>query len=380
MPNAKVKPELLLWALKRSGKSLEQLEGRLPKLGSWLKKESSPTFKQLELFSRATFVPIGYLFLERPPLESIPVPDFRTMASRRARDPSANLLDAIYLCQLRQEWYREHQLDQGEDSLSFVGSVSPTQDPVKVAAGMRADLKFDVSDRKNLGTLDKALRRFVELAEGIGVLVMIAGVVGSNTKRKLDPEEFRGFALVDKFAPVVFVNGADTKAAQIFTLAHELVHVWIGRSALSDVDLVERSGLKVERWCNQVAAELLVPSEILLQLFDETTELHAELRRLAHEFKVSTLVILRRLSDVGAIERDVMWRTYQKELARLTPHKTRSGGNFYATLPVKVSKRFARTLIASTIEGETLYNDAYKMLGISKTEAFARLATQLGVL
>lgn len=371
---------LLGWAKARSRLDESSLIRRFPRLDEWEQGQTRPTLKQLEDFARATHTPIGYLFLAEPPDEAVPIPDYRTIANAAVGRPSADLLDTIFHCQQRQEWYRSFARVNQEEPVAFVASLSRATPVSEAAAGMRATLQFDIQDRGT--TFTEALRRLAEVAEGHGVLVMVNGIVGTNTHRKLNPREFRGFALVDPLAPLVFVNGADTKAAQIFTLAHELAHLWLGQSALSDADLMARPTINAERWCNQVAAEFLLPLADLTQEFDDRADLTDELDRLARRFKVSTLVVLRRVHDAGHLGWDAYRAAYRDELERVLAilgERADSGGNFYNTQPVRVSKRFARALISSTLEGETLYTEAFEMLGFKKLSTFKELAERLGV-
>jgi Zn-dependent peptidase ImmA (M78 family) len=173
------------------------------------------------------------------------------------------MLDTIYLCQDRQEWYRGHATAHGYGPVDFVGTATTGDRPALVADRIRSLLSFDVVDRGVFDSWEDALRRLIDRIEGIGVLVMVSGIVGTNTRRVLRPEEFRGFALADPMAPLIFINGSDTKAAQIFTMIHELAHIWLGESALSDAAMTARQGQEAELWCNQVAAEELVPQAVL---------------------------------------------------------------------------------------------------------------------
>ncbi len=293
--------------------------------------------------------------------------------------PSPDLLDTIYVCQQRQEWYRDFARSIGDRPLAFVGSANVTSDVEAIAEDIRSALKFDIEERRQMPTWTDALRRFIDQADALGVLVMVSGVVGNNNRRKLDPEEFRGFALCDPHAPLVFINGADTKAAQMFTLAHELAHLWLGESALSDVELVSGVSNSIEKWCNQVAAEILVPLVTLRQEYQPGGAQQEEVNRLARRFKVSTLVILRRLHDIGVLAQEEFGNAFEAEVQKLRGVSKRSGGDFYLTQAVRVSKRFARALVVSTLEGQTLHRDAFRLLGLSKLETFRELGRSLGV-
>lgn len=386
-----VKPQLLRWARERSRLDSGMLAHRFPKLAQWENEQSRPTLKQLEEFARATHTPFGFLFLPEPPVEPSPIPDFRTIANRPVARPSPDLLDTIYLCQQRQEWYRDFAVSVGERPLPFAGYASRDSGIGATADEIRRILHFDLDERRQCPTSTDALRRLMEQIDAAGVLVMVNGVVGSNTHRKLDPDEFRGFALADDLAPVIFVNGSDSKSGQMFTLAHELAHIWLGQSALTDAEPstvpegAQSEGKEdhireTEDWCNRVAAELLVPLTAFRNSLRAREDLPNALNRLAREYKVSTLVVLRRMYDAGALTRDAMWRAYAAELQRLREiERAGGGGDFYRTLGVRTGQRFARALVASTVGGETLYRDALHLLGFSRLSAFDELARRLEI-
>jgi Zn-dependent peptidase ImmA (M78 family) len=367
-----VRPEMIRWARERAGRSLESLQGRFPRIDRWESGELAPTLKQLEAFSSAVWVPVGYLFLDAPPREDVPIPDFRS-GRARAEMPSPNLLDTVYMCQARQAWYADWARTSGEPPKAFVGSLTTETPVIQAAAAIRERLGFDLEARRRCPTWTDALRQFIAHADELGILVMVSGVVHNNTHRKLDPAEFRGFAIADSLAPLVFINGADSKAAQMFTLAHELSHIWLGRTALSDPDMRTPVEGGVESWCNRVAAELLVPMAVLREELRPDAPVSGDIGRLAQRFKVSTLVILRSMHDAGALSRARFHREYEAELGRIASRPKTSGGDFYLTQPVRASRRFVSALVESTLEGRTLYRDALRMLGMSNVETFHEL-------
>ena len=383
MSRVPVNPELLRWARERSGMAQDDLAAKFNKLPEWEDGDTQPTLKQVEAFARAVHVPIGYLFLSEPPEEVVPIPDFRTFAGQAITRPSPNLLDTIYTCQERQSWYRDFARVTQQPEIGFVGSATVDTPPETTAARVHEVLGFDLVARRECPTWTDALRLFIRQAEDAGVLVMVSGVVRSNNHRRLDPAEFRGFALSDPFAPLIFVNGADSKAAQMFTLAHELAHLWLGASALSDCEAALRPGLRREEvWCNAVAAELLVPLAALRAELQGDEALPQALSRLARAFKVSTLVILRRLLDANWLDRgrfDAAW-VQEIEHVRSLPQRNGGGGDFYRTTLSRVGRRFARALVVSTLEGQTLYRDAFRMLGVSKIGTFNELGREVGMM
>ena len=381
MIRANVKPSLITWARERAGLESADLAHRFPKLEAWEAGETLPTLKQVEDFAHAVHVPVGYLFLPAPPDELLPIPDFRTMtmAGQPVRRASPDLLNTIYMAQERQDWYREFALMTREPEAGFVGSLTTNTPVPKAAAAIAEVLGFDLGARTDCPTWEEALRLLIGQAERVGVLVMVSGVVLSNNRRRLDPQEFQGFALIDDRAPLVFINVADTKADPMFTLAYELAHLWLGVSALSSADAAPVNGHQEEEvWCNAVAMELLAPLAVVRAELLPGEELDETLKRLARWFKVSTLAILRRLLDAGVLDRAGFEAAWQAELNRLAPFAL-GGGNFYRTTLFRVSRRFARALVASTLEGQTLYRDAFRMLGVTNSETFNKIGRKVGV-
>src|SRR5688572_7588630 len=124
MMRVDIKPELLTWARERAGLETVDLTHRFPKLAAWEKGTARPTLKQVENFAKATHAPVGFLFFEEPPVEKIPIPDLRTIRNRPIVRPSPDLLDMLYVCQQRQEWYRDFARAERVSALPFVGSAT----------------------------------------------------------------------------------------------------------------------------------------------------------------------------------------------------------------------------------------------------------------
>jgi Zn-dependent peptidase ImmA (M78 family) len=377
-----VNPTMLIWARERSGLDMHVLFARFPKLADWEAGAILPTLRQLEQYAHAVHVPIGYLFLPVPPNESLPIADYRTQSDRDTMRPSPDLLETVYLCQQRQDWFREYARQHGLPDPGFVGSIQPHGDVFSAAAAIRSALDLTIEDRAALPTWTDALRQMMVRAEELGVLVMASSIVGSNSHRKLSVAEFRGFALADSSAPLVFINAADSKAAQMFTLAHELVHVWVGESGVFDVTAGRVPRLHTERWCNAVAAEILAPVAAVNAEYRSHEQVTVELQRLARMFKVSTLVVLRRLHDAGRIDEQTLWTLHEVEVTRfraVQPGES-GGGDFYRTLGMRTGKRFARAMLSSTLEGHTLFQDAFRMLGVRSPRTIYQAARELGVM
>jgi Zn-dependent peptidase ImmA (M78 family) len=370
MNRVAIQPRMIAWARERSGLDVAVLMRRFPAYEAWERGEKQPTFNQLEDLAKKTLTPLGYFFLDEPPEEKLPVPDFRTFENRPLRRASPNLLETIYTMQRRQEWMREYLAGLGAAPLEFVGWATDRTSALTVARAIRETLGLGDGWAQEHATWEAALIGLRRTIEAAGVLVIVNGVVGNNNRRKLDPGEFRGFVLCDRLAPLIFVNGADFKSAQMFTLAHELAHLWLGEDGIFNLPELQPGHNETERHCNAIAAEVLVPEEELRRYWPAASRSVSPVKSVARNFKVSPLVASRRMLDAGLISRDAyirFLREHEKDEARkaVTAKARSGGGDFYLTQENRVGRRFGRAVSQAAREGTLLMRDAYRLTGLS---------------
>jgi Zn-dependent peptidase ImmA (M78 family)/DNA-binding XRE family transcriptional regulator len=380
--NIKLQPVVLRWVRERAGLSRTALADKLDvssdRVEGW-ERSGEITFSLAEKIAQKTHVPFGSLFLSEPVAEELPIPDLRTLGGASVQRPSPDLLNCIEESQIRQDWYREYLISEGEQPLDFVGSISLNTPQDIAAKRIREKIGFQSELRIRAETWEKALLLQMEQIEESGVLVMRNSVVGANTRRPLPVAEFRGFALADDYAPLVFVNGADGKAAQMFTLAHELVHIWIGESGVSNLRQTFASGGGIERFCNAVAAKVLLQDEEVKEFWPQARNRESPWEWLGKRFKLSSLVVLRRLLDLRIISRPLFERAYRQQeekFAQIAAKTSQKGGDYYSAQRYRVGARLARAVIESTSEGRTPFREALNLLGMKKAQTFERFAKE----
>src|SRR5690606_25367800 len=228
---------------------------------------------------------------------------------------SPNVYDTILELTRRQEWLREYLIQLDTKPLDYVGKFNQDTPIEQVVQDLRDQLGLRAGWTLAFATWEETLTQLIDTIERIGIIVVQNGVVGNNTRRTIPVEECRGFVLVDEYVPFLFVNNTDAKAAQLFTLVHELVHVWLGKSAGFNQDRLLPADDPTELLCDQVAAEFLVPAHLLSDVWTGI----ADIRMLATRFKVSPIVIARRALDLGLLVRAAFFNFYNQymEAARL---------------------------------------------------------------
>ena len=368
MTTISIATDVFRWARERAGLSDENLAKKMhakpEKIHAWETGQEYPNFQQAQKLASAFGIPFGYLFLSQPPQITIPIADFRSLPGKEQDFLSPDLQDILDDALRKRDWYAEWRKGEGFEALEFVGKYSIRSQPLDIIQDMRRVLDIAPDFAIRLRTWDEHLRRFVQKVEAAGILVLQSGIVANNTRRKLSVSEFRGFALADDFAPLIFINSQDSIAARIFTLAHELGHLWTGTSGISNPEITPDSGetQEVEKFCNQIAAEFLVPHEDLSKKWQSYRDAFDNAQDLAGYFRVSTQVILRRSYDLGFISNDQFHQAYQITLKAVKKTRTGSGGDFYNALFSRNSRRFTRELLSAVYSGHLSFLDGARLL------------------
>lgn len=376
-----LQPEVLRWARERAGFERPELARKLnvspERVLEW-ERNGKISVAQADRLAQRTHTALGFLYLAEPPEERLPIPDFRTRDD--APPPSSDLLETIYLMQRRQAWMRDELIEGGAEPLDFIGAYGTDTHPRQVGTAMRDALQLTENWAEELGTWSDALRHLRHSVDAAGVLVSFSGVVGNNAYRKLDPDEFQGFALVDEYAPLVFVNSADFMAAQMFTLAHELAHLFIAQSGISNLEDLQPPSDEIEQFCNKAAAEFLIPEEELRAFWLSARRTNDPYQTIARKFKVSSLVAARRALDLDLIDRDEFFRFYNQRVDgwRSEQQRQGSGGHFWNTQKWRIGPRFASAIVRAVGEGRLPYREAYNLTGL-KGEAFENMPKKMEI-
>jgi Zn-dependent peptidase ImmA (M78 family)/DNA-binding XRE family transcriptional regulator len=372
---------VLEWARKRARISFDEIAARLHKtpdtIEKWESGDGQPTFRQAQSLANILQIPFGYLFLSSPPPEPIDLPDFRTIQNLEFATPTAEFINLLYDVLAKQSWYRATQEHLGAEELPFVGQFTIDTDATEIAADITKHLEITAKLRESASTWEAFISSLAEQAERIGIMVMRSGLVAGNTHRRVSEKEFRGFSIADKIAPLVYINSSDAKAAQIFTLGHELAHIWTGQTGISDETPADFDGSSVENKCNAVAAELLVPREEFLRRWIPNQGLEANLSNCVRYFRVSSLVILRRTIELALLPTDVAWTRYrQEEKSHYEKRGDDGGGNFWNNFFVRNGKLFTSAVLGAVQSDRALFSEAASLLNV-RVPTIPKVATEL---
>lgn len=379
--NIDIKPNIINWALKQIDK--EQLgEKMLHNISKWINGDKKPTFNQVQELSKKTHIPFGYFFLAEPPVEDIKLIEYRTVDSRELASPSRDLIDTIYEMENVQDWMRNYRKEEGFYELQIVGCLKNENDVHTIVEKIRTDI--GLSENWFFSCKDKryAFNYIRGLLEQAGIVVMVNGIVATNTHRPLNVKEFRAFEMLDKWAPLIFINNRDSNGAKVFSIFHEMAHIWLGEDDLyNDSFSYGQSVKSIEVICNAVAGELIVPTEIFLQKWneDKNNDIEDKISDLSELFKCSRVVIVRKALDNQLINRakyDSI-ALYFAEHSKDIENNRVAGGDFYNTVKNRLDGNFATALYNSVSSGNTTYTEAYRLTHTNK-KTFDEVMSKFG--
>ena len=365
-----VKPIIIQWAIQSAGKDVRGLSDKFDKIDKWTSEESELTVSELNKLSKELRIPFGYFFLPEPPDEDIKLLKYRTIDNEDQEKPSRELIDTIKYMEKRQSFMRDALIEDGFLPHEFVGSATIENNTEALASKITQELKLKINWNKNNPNTFNVLR---EEISNLGILVMQNGVVGNNNHRILNVAEFRAFVLIDQYVPLIFLNARDSTNAKVFSLCHELVHVWLGVDELYNDNFTSNqivNNSQLEKFCNEVAAEMLLPLSSIQSTLEPQLDIYTNIKHISKVFNVSELVVCIRLKEKKIIDNKVFNEVYANLLIEMRENllgkqlqEKKSGGDYYATNGSRLDARFATTVSRKAREGRILYTEAYELIG-----------------
>ena len=369
MAEALVNPRSLKAARVRAGLSTAVLAKRLKqaetKIEKWEAGDARPTFVQARRIAAVLHAPFASLFTDPGAAAPVELPDLRTLGGHGGARFSIDLVEVYHDALFKQAWVADERQDEAAP-LTFVGAGRNERKPEVGAAAIRSLLSLDAQARESCRQADDLLRLLILRAETAGVLVLRSSTVGSNTHRPLDVAEFRGFAISDSHAPLVFINTADAKVAQVFTFIHELAHLWRAETGVSrpDIEHSHRVHAEAEEFCDAVAAECLVPAADLAPAWSKTESLAFNADALRRRFKVSGLVVARRGRDLGLTSQKEYVAFVAEQMQQPLKNARDSGPSFLVMVRLRNGHVITEMVVRAVRSGRLLYRDAGMLLGV----------------
>lgn len=384
MPTIKVNihPDILIWVLDQT--QSEKLGNKLMNnINEWINGTKAPTFNQIENLSKKSNIPLGYFFLQSPPEEKLELLEYRTINSAELTNPSRDLIETINSMEDVQDWMRNYREDLGYEPLAFVGSLEGATDVMTATQAIRDYIGLSYDWHKQFNDSRTAFNYIRRLLEKCGIIIMMNGIVGNNTHRALDIKEFRGFAMIDKWAPLIFINATDSQGGRLFSLLHEMTHIWLGENDLYNLRYQTDGNIRsIEVICNSIAGEILVPNQIFLDRWTEMIKISSiedSISGLANIFHCSEIVIARKALDNKIIHQQTYNQISQKAEDDYNKAKSsrQQGGDYYRNMSSRLDGCFVRALCESINMGRTSYTEAYRLTNTNR-KTFSNVAQSLG--
>lgn len=381
----KVNPKVLNHYIEKSEISIEIIRNRsnLKKIEQWLSGDVSPTFNQLNQLAKILRVPYTYLIIDEVIVDNLPLLDFRTLNSIDSEKTSRDLIDTIKQIEKRNEFIVDYRKDNGFEPYDYVGAFKVTSNINEVTTYIRKTLKIEKFWQLSLNRNSNSYNFFRDKLRDIGVQIFKSGYVNRNTKRTLEIDEFRAFVIVNKYAPTIFINSNDSTNGMLFSLLHEFAHILLGQSNIfnvNDTDYYKNTHMDVEKYCNEIAGEIIVPKSNFSSEWEKTygiPETYSKIENLAYVFKTSKTVIARKALSLSLIDNQLYneiaaenreeYLTYKKELRKKT-----GGPDYWNVQFDKMDPNFYASVYNSFQSGNIEYTEAKNILDFKNRKEFKR--------